>query len=173
MIGTRSSGLLLPTHRHKSHDPDFTEYFYSQNITTETHAHNSLKHELEDNNTRNDIIFQEQSSHDATTLVLAAATMEKLMDWLLLSEGMLVSNNNPIDGDFIEDFLMTFPMFSISSKSMELAETIFQSVGFNAHSYYEANEDLYDCYLHDDDNRDESVESKRQKRRYFYFLIIL
>jgi hypothetical protein len=65
---------------------------------------------------------------------------------------------------------MTFPMFS--SKTIHLAETIFSSCGFNKPAYYEANEDLYDYYLQDDDIIAESLDSKRQKRRYVRSLLI-
>jgi hypothetical protein len=91
MIGIHPTGLLLPTHRHKSSEPNFSQYFNDQNISQSPSTdENFIKYEQEDTGTRNDIIFQEQSSADVTTLVLAAATMEKLTDWLLLSEGIIL-----------------------------------------------------------------------------------
>lgn len=66
---------------------------------------------------------------------------------------------------------MTFPLFSShlplksGDPSMDLAITIFQSIGLHDPMYYAANQDLFDYYLDDDDDYIETMEMKRQKKR--------
>lgn len=82
MIGLRSTDLLLPSlsPERLSTEPDFASY--------KTNNINEPPSKRDMGATKSEIIFQEQEGNDGEVgVVLAAATIEKLMDWLLLSEG--------------------------------------------------------------------------------------